>query len=253
MICTSSAWFEYRRPNPQARLRLFCFPYAGGGASLFRNWANALPQSVEVCAVQLPGREGRLNEEPFTSLEPLVQTLAEVLAPYLNMPFAFFGYSMGALIGFELARQLSAEAGLSPRHLFVAAHRAPQLPDRRVPLHRLPDAAFIQRLGSLNGTPVEILQNAEIMELLLPLLRADFTICETYACSTGSPLNCPISAFGGIDDDTVKREELLAWKAQTRDNFTLRMLPGDHFFVQRSRQALLEAVSQDMLQLVSHF
>ena len=128
----SNPWVIVPRPSRELRLRLFCFPYGGGSASIFRAWPQHLPQEVEVCAIQFPGRGARLEEPPFTRLSPLVQTLSRVLRSYLNVPFAFFGHSLGAFISFELGRQLRKENDRSPLHLFVSGQRAPQLPDLEV-------------------------------------------------------------------------------------------------------------------------
>jgi medium-chain acyl-[acyl-carrier-protein] hydrolase len=238
---SSSSWIDYLKPNPHAHLRLFCFPYAGGSASIFRAWVNDLPPDVEVCPVQLPGRENRLMEPSFTRLSSLVQALAQALFPYLDIPFAFFGHSMGALIGFELARELRRQNRPGPRHLFVSAHRAPQIPPRCPPIHQLAEAAFKVELDGLHGTPQEVLQSAELMQLLLPLLRADFAVSETYTYSPEAPLNCSISAYGGLQDK---------WRDQTDHSFTLRMLPGNHFFVHNTQALLLQAVSQDLAVLL---
>lgn len=247
---TLNSWVTCPKPNPQARLRLFCFPYAGGGASIFRTWPDDLPAQIEVCPVQLPGRESRLKEPPFTRLLPLVQTLAQVLHPYLNMPLAFFGHSMGALISFELAHQLRRQYSLDPVHLFVSGRGAPQIPDLEPPIHHLPEAAFVEELRRLNGTPESVLQNAELMRLVLPILRADFAICETYVHSTQEPLDCPISAFGGLQDSEVSYDSLAAWRDQTNSSFTLKMFPGNHFFLHSARSLILSAVSQDLTRLL---
>ncbi len=146
--------------------------------------------------MQLPGRESRLRDPCFTGLEPLVQALP----PYLDMPYAFFGHSLGALIGFELARALVRESRPGPVHLFVSDHSAPQIQNPDPPIHQLPEPDFIKKLRHLNGTPGEVLQHAELMALLLPVLRADFAINETYVYIPGSLLDCPISAFGGLQD-----------------------------------------------------
>ena len=246
---TSSSWIDYLKPNPRANVRLFCFPYAGGGASIFRTWANDVPTGVEVCPVQLPGRESRLIEQPFTRLSSLVQALAQAISPYLDVPFAFFGHSMGALISFELARELRRQNRPGPFHLFVSGHRAPELPPRRRPIHQLADAAFKAELDGLLGTPKEVLQNAELMDLFLPLLRADFAVCETYHYSPETPLNCSISAFGGLQDKEVSYQDLEKWQDQTYRSFTLRKLPGNHFFVHSARELLLQGVFKDLTML----
>jgi len=237
--------------NPQALLRLFCFPYAGGGASIFRTWSNNLPSEVEVCPIQLPGRENRLQEPPFNRLAPLVHVLAHVLLPYLDLPFVFFGHSMGALISFELARYLRRQHAPGPLHLFVSARRAPQIPAINPPIHHLPESAFIEALRDFNGTPESILQNAELMQLLLPVLRADFAVCETYTYSVEDPLACAISTFGGLQDCEVCYDELAAWREQTDGFFTQRMLPGNHFFLRSARVSLLRYITQDLTRLLA--
>jgi len=239
-------WIACRKPNPQARLRLFCFPYAGTGASIFRTWSDSLPADVEVCPVQFPGRGTRLMETPFTQLSPLVQALAQTLLPLLDKPFAFFGHSLGALVGFELARQLRRQSGVQPVRLFVSADRAPQFPHRERPMHALPDEEFLVELRRLNGIPEKVLEEVEIMQTMLPVLRADLAVCETYVYSTEPPLNCPISTFGGLQDRRVSRGDLEAWRNQTSASFSLRMFPGDHFFWHTTQPLLLQVLSQDL-------
>jgi medium-chain acyl-[acyl-carrier-protein] hydrolase len=243
---TFDSWIACRKPNPQARLRLFCFPYAGTGASIFRTWADGLPADVEVCPIQFPGRGTRLMETPFTQLPPLVQALARALVPLLDKPFAFFGHSLGALVGFELARQLRRQSGVQPVHLFVSADRAPQIPHPDRPIHALPEGEFLAELHRLNGIPGKVLEEAELMQIMLPILRADFAVYETYAYSTEPPLNCPISTFGGLQDRRVSRGDLEAWRAQTSGAFSLRMFPGDHFFWNTTQPLLLQALSQEL-------
>ena len=201
---------------------------------------------MEICSVQLPGRENRLREKPFTRLTSLVETLAGVLKPYIKIPFAFFGHSVGALISFELAREIRRQNCFGPIHLFVSGRRAPQLPDPDPPIHRLPEAAFVDELKRLNGTPDAVLQNSELMELFLPVLRADFAILETYDYVPEVPLNCSITAFGGFHDFKANAKELAAWRDQTSGNFTLEMFPGGHFFFQKSKSLFLEKMSQDL-------
>lgn len=232
MLNTSSldSWLICPKPNPDAQIRLFCFPYAGGSANIFRRWSNHLPNTIEVCAVELPGRGMRIKLPPFTQLEPLITELASVLKPKLDKPFAFFGHSMGGLVSFELALLLRKKYGINPNHLFVSAHRAPQLVDPKPPIHNLPEAEFIAELRRLNGTPQTLLENEELMQLFLPILRADFAVLETYVYTQQAPLNIPITAFGGLEDQEVSRDQIQAWQEQTSASFALHMFPGDHFF-----------------------
>jgi medium-chain acyl-[acyl-carrier-protein] hydrolase len=244
----TSAWIAHVRPNPQARLRLFCLPYSGGNASIFAGWADILPAAIEVCPIQLPGHGSRIAEPPLAQIGPLVEAIAGALLPFLDRPFAFFGHSMGALLSFELARLLRRRHGLSPVGLYVSAHRAPQLPDRGPELHALPEPAFWDELRRLNGTPPEVLAHAELRQLIEPILRADFSVCEVYTYTDDEPLACPITAFGGLQDHDVTRDELAAWREQTRGAFALRMLPGDHFFINTARMLLLQALARELAQ-----
>jgi medium-chain acyl-[acyl-carrier-protein] hydrolase len=225
---------------------LFCFPYAGGTAQIYRPWASSLPSTVEVYLINLPGRGMRLHERTFTQMSPMVQEIANVLLPVLDKPFAFFGHSMGALISFELAHHLRSENGLSPAQLFVSGRRAPQIPDTDPPTHELPDAEFIEELRRLNGTPKEVLEHPELMQIMLPVLRSDFAICQTYAYEPRPILDCPITAYGGLLDEDVSREQLEAWGKQTSALFKMRLLPGDHFFIHTAQSLLLEALTHEL-------
>jgi medium-chain acyl-[acyl-carrier-protein] hydrolase len=249
-VSTISPWVIAPQLSSQTRLRLFCFPYAGGGASMFHAWARSLPASVAIHPIQLPGRESRLHEPPFTRIGPLVRALAETLLPHCDLPFALFGHSMGALISFELARTLREQYGLSPAHLFVSAHRAPQIPNPDPTVYLLPEQAFIEKLRRMNGTSKDVLGNAELMALLLPTLRADFTICGTYIYTDGPALDCPISAFVGTQDSIASYAQVEAWREQTRRAFSLRLIPGNHFFLHSAQPLLLWAIGQELRQIL---
>jgi len=238
------------RLRPHARIRLFCFPYAGGSSQIFRNWSDSLSQEIEVCLLQLPGRGNRIQEPAHTGLDALVQDIFEGIIPYLSKPFAFFGHSMGALVSFELARYLRRMQAPVPAQLFLSGRSAPQIPDADPPTYNLPEAEFIKAVRSLNGTPGEVLEHPELMRLMIPLLRADFSVCQTYSYVAESPLNCPITAFGGLEDNEVARESLEAWREHTTDDFKLRMLPGDHFFLHSQQAQLLRILSQEFYQLM---
>jgi medium-chain acyl-[acyl-carrier-protein] hydrolase len=213
---------------------------------MFRSWPDGLPGDVEVCPVQLPGRGTRMSEAPFTRISPLVEALAQSLAPLLDKPFAFFGHSLGAWVGFELARQLRRRSGVPPVRLFVSAARAPQIVGRDRPIHALPEAEFLVELRRLNGIPTEVFENDEVMQIMLPVLRADFAVFETYAYSTEPPLDCAISSLGGLQDDRVGRGDLEAWRDQTTAAFSLRMFPGNHFFLNTIPPLFLQALAQEL-------
>jgi medium-chain acyl-[acyl-carrier-protein] hydrolase len=242
----TSSWLSSSKPKPEAALRLFCFPYAGGGASIFRRWPDALPSTVEVRPVQLPGRDSRWREAPFTNLRLLVEVMASELSACWKEPFAFFGHSMGAVISFALARHLRAVVGVEPVHLFMSGRRAPQVRrDVRV-TYNLPHDEFIEELRKLNGTPDEVLEQTDLMELMLPVLRSDFELVQTYIYTDEPPFECPITAFGGLQDVEASREDLDAWRAHTRGEFTLRLLPGDHFFLNKTPELLHGMLSQQL-------
>jgi medium-chain acyl-[acyl-carrier-protein] hydrolase len=246
----TNKWMGIADCQPDAALRLFCFPYAGGGTSIFRRYEREVPQGVKVCPIELPGRGKRIGEPAFTHITPLVEAAAEALLPYFNKPFAFFGHSMGAKIAFELSRLLHKRHGLKPAHLFVSGSRAPQIPHTAPITYNLPLAEFIQEVQNLNGTPAEVLEHPELMELMVPLLRADFEVVQTYKYTPGPPLICPIRVFGGLQDTHIPLDYLEAWAAQTTSAFSLSLLPGDHFFINSARQALLQILNSDLDQLV---
>ncbi|MBD2681692.1 MULTISPECIES: thioesterase II family protein [Nostoc] len=234
------------QPNPQANLRLFCFPYAGGSSMIFRTWSNSLPRNVEVCAVEYPGRGRQIKSAPIAKLQPLVKAIASSALPYLDKPFAFFGHSMGGLVSFELTRLLRLEYNLKPFHLFISARRAPQIPPTKPPIHGLPEAELLEELRTLNGTPKAVLENPELMQIFLPFLRADFAVLETYNYTPQQPLDCPITIFGGWQDKEVSHEALQAWREQTTATCSLQMFDGDHFFIHPYQNSLLKLISQEL-------
>ena len=238
-------WVTTPRPNERATLRAFVFPYAGSGATAFRTWLDHIPDSVELCPVQLPGRETRLREAPLSSVFSLAEPLADAIATNLDKPFAFIGHSMGALIAFELARELRRRSAQAPLHLFVSGRVAPHVSLERRLFHNRAEPDLISGLLEMGGTPREVLENQEMMKLLIPIIRADFQLNETYVCPHEPPLDCPISAFAGARDTEVRREQLEAWRIHTTGYFQSEMFPGGHFFLREGTQ-FLERVSRDL-------
>ena len=232
----------YGNPRSAAPVRLFCFPHGGAGASAFRGWPRLAGAAVDVAAVQLPGREGRILEPPCREMPALVRRLGDAVLPWLDRPFAFFGHSMGALVAFELARELRRRRAPLPVRLIVSAHHAPQRRSRGRGRYRWSDERLVQDLRELNGTPPSLLDRQELLRLWLPTYRADCALCETYRYGHEPPLPCAISAFGGRDDPFVTPAELRGWRRQTAGAFELRLFPGDHFFAQTSPGPLLRAL-----------
>ena len=217
-----NSWIAYSKPNFQANLRLFCFPYAGGSARVFRDWQDFLPQNIQVCPLEIPGRGSRLMETPFDDMTALIKAIASAIKPCLDLPFAFFGHSLGALVSYELAVFLEREYGKSLTHLIVAGRQAPSIPDPN-PKHALPKADLVAELGLMGGTPKEVLENQELLELLLPMIRADLKLDEAYHYENSEPLNCPITVFGGLDDPETTNESLEAWERHTHNSFLRRL------------------------------
>lgn len=225
-----------RRLDPAARLRLICLPFAGGGTADYRSWSDGLPGSVDVCPVVLPGRESRLRERPHDAMETLIAAMVDPLAAALRrIPYAIYGHSMGAWIGYELARALRQRGVAPPVHLFVAARRAPHLPSRRALLSELPDAEFVDGIQErYQAIPAQILASQELMELFLPTLRGDFTLLDRYRWSGGDPLGIPITALYGRQDTLVAREDVLAWREHTTGPFDVVAIAAGHFFLREA-------------------
>lgn len=239
-------WIPRYRPGTGIRLRLFCLPYAGGGTVPFRDWSRDLPKGVEVVPVCLPGREARIEEPPLRDARELAAAIRDGLRDYLDLPFAVFGHSMGALLAFELTRLLRRDPGKQPVHLVVSGHRGPHLPYPVPPIRDLGPERFVEELRRYDGTPPEALGSAELIELLLPALRADFTVCETYEYAEDDPLECPIAAYGGLRDPDVPRADLEAWAKHTKGEFVVRMFHGGHFYHQASRSLFFQMLSRDL-------
>jgi surfactin synthase thioesterase subunit len=234
MRTRSSPCLPFIAPNPAARIRLFCLPFAGGTASAYRNWEWRVPECVQLAAIQLPGRETRYRDPLVGEMDVLVRQLANELAGWLDLPFAIYGHSMGARIGIELARQLRESDLPGPQHFFAAACDAPihaRLPRRRPMLHRMTDDELIAQIGSLGGIDRDIAGNRELMDLVLPIHRADFRLMELHVPPSDRPLDLPITAIGGLWDDFVIIDALDDWRRETTAAFDLRLVDGDHFFL----------------------
>ena len=230
-----------RRPYPPAA-RLFCLPHVGGAASEYEPWRGGLGDDVEVCAVELPGRQTRMRERPYDRIGPLVADLAAAIDDELDVPYALFGHSMGALVAFELARRLRAAGAPQPCALFVSGAPGPRLTRDREPLYDAPTEKIVAWLDGLGGLPEELRAEPALLECFLPLIRADFALVDTYRYRAQELLECPVVAFAGSDDEAVPLTRVAVWAEETAGRFEYHVLPGGHFFPRTARSALLDRV-----------
>jgi surfactin synthase thioesterase subunit len=231
-------WFKCFGESPDARRRLICFHHAGGGASLFREWHRYCSPDTEVWAVAIPGRETRITEKPVDQLRTLAGMLVEALP--LDLPFAFFGHSLGAVVSFELARQLHEHRLAVPQHLFVSACSAPHLCRRDKSRANLGDAELLRLLEGFGGTPKEILEHPVYLEMVLSILRADFNLIDEYFVPDGCDVRFPITAYVGSSDIHVRPDKILAWDRWATHDFACHSFDGDHFYLTQHREALIK-------------
>ena len=247
----NNPWIYRPRPNARAVARLFCFHHAGVGGAVYRLWPGGLCDKLEVCAVQLPGRGGRLREPPIASIPAIVDAVLPALQPLLDRPFAVFGHSMGAVVGSEFVRTLAECGGPVPEHLVVSGRRPAHVPDTQPLLSVLDDDAFVAELNRrYGGLPAEVLDHAEVMALLLPALRADITALETFHPGRRTPLPCPISAYGGLQDHLTPRAHLEAWRDETLAACHVKVFPGDHFYLEDHRALVLDDLSATLASML---
>lgn len=250
----NKAWLFIPRPNPAARIRLFCFPYAGGNANAFRSWADKLNPQIEIVALQYPGRATRFKEPLIDSMDQMLASLEHALLDSLHeKPFAFLGHSMGASIAFEFTRVLQSKAYPLPKQLIVSGRRAPCEPlahqshPQKQPTYTLPKADFLEKIRQLNGTPAELLEHDDLMELMEPILRNDFKLVETLNYKQEAMLNMPVYVMSGEDDNHVNEATIEAWQDETTESCHFYSFPGDHFFLHTHEGDVLKVIEDILL------
>lgn len=240
-------WFNTYGLPQGARKRIFAFPHSGAGSSFYHQWAmNFDKDDIDFLGIQLPGRESRFQEVPFSSIESLLHNLSIAIKPLLDKPYVLFGHSLGALIAYELCRKLHQEGFLLPRRLYVSGFRSPELPNPNLELHELPDDQITEALKTYAGTPNEILLNRELMQIFLPLLRADFRLHETWSYEASVPLPCPITALSGKQDCITLPTSMYNWEAQTSSLFEHYIYSGDHFFLNQHQQDIIQHIYREL-------
>lgn len=240
-------WWPAAASNPHASLRLLCLPYAGGRAATFRAWPAGLKKDVEVRALALPGRAERIAEPPIDDVTRAVVAIADAAEPLLDRSWAAFGHSMGAVLAFELVRELRRRGHPPPVLLAVAGQDAPPRVMSGGTIHRLSDHELAKELRRLSGTPTEVLEDADVMAVLLPALRADFRICETYACADERPLDSRLLVLDAVGDPETTAEGIAAWGRTTTAETKTVMLPGRHFFLHSAERPVLQAIGRALV------
>lgn len=236
-------WVIRPRKEPSGSRRLFCFPYAGVGASAYRSWVEEASPDLELNFVQYPGRENRIRERPFTRITVLAAAIADAISPLVDRSYAFYGHSVGGKIAFEVVRELRRRETNLPSHLFVGACQAPQIAWSYPELHLLDEEAFIAEMQCrYGGVPTQILDDPELRALLIPTLRADVELLETYSYRPEPVLACDIAVFRGSKDSTVETDSLEAWAEQTNRSFRICGVDGGHFFLQTARREILRTM-----------
>jgi medium-chain acyl-[acyl-carrier-protein] hydrolase len=247
-----SQWLRTYSKCEQPRIRLFCFPYAGGNANIFSAWPNYLPDYVEVVAIQSPGRGGRFSEQPIGCLQTQVTLLHRELLGCLDLPYVFVGHSNGALLAFELARELQKSGNCNLQHIILSAKRAIHLPKVKPVLYNLSDSEFIQRLKEYDFTPTELLSNEEMMQLLMPMLRADFALSDTYQYRDTTLLKTHATLFWGKLDKDVPYQDVLAWQELIDGHVETLSFSDGHFFIATQREQFLAYVRTKLVELCEH-
>ncbi|MCP5061064.1 MAG: thioesterase [Ignavibacteriae bacterium] len=243
-MVNSNNWIVRPNPKHNAKLRLFCFPYAGSSAVVtYRHFVDNLPDFIEVCPVELPGRGARMAEDLIDDLEQVVEEISFALKDFLDIPFAFFGHSMGALISYELSHKVFGQHKVKPSNIYVSAHKAPFTERDGLIMHKLDSNEFTSELMKMDGVSKEIMEHKELMELMLPIIKNDYAVCETYDYKQKEVLDIPITIFGGVNDKDITEANLLQWEKLTSSNFRHFMIEGDHFFLTKEKNSFTRLFS----------
>ncbi|MBT3706382.1 MAG: thioesterase [Proteobacteria bacterium] len=237
-------WITCPEPKPEADLRLFCLPFAGGGASIYRAWSHGLGPKYEVCPIQLPGRENRAGTSAVSDSKHLAEMIASQMSLYLDKPYLVYGHSMGGLLAYEALKQLENAGHALPKTAFIGAHRAPHLPPRRSSMIGLSDHDFIQKISSFGGFEKEVLDSQELIQFILPTLRADFSVCDGYQYHPYQPLDCPLVVFSGTDDPEVPPSDMDEWGQHSIYPLQHISLPAGHFFLKTHATMLQTHIRQ---------
>jgi surfactin synthase thioesterase subunit len=237
-------WIKIFKPLHEPKIRIVCFPYAGGGASVYREWSRFLPDHFELLSLQLPGREDRIRENYADDLFKLIESFHPTLFPMLNLPFVFYGHSMGALIAYEYARYLSHNFNVEPIRLFLSGRSAPNEVRRGKNLNELIDKELIEEVTSMGASKI-LLESPQLAELFIRTIRADLTMLDKYQFIDGHDISCPITVMSGVNDSSFEVEDLDAWNNHTKGGLTKLFYPGGHFYINENLEQVIRSVVYD--------
>ncbi|PID43654.1 MAG: hypothetical protein CSA52_02805 [Gammaproteobacteria bacterium] len=243
---TASPWITCYVPRPYAAVRLICIPHGGGGPQSYKTWAEQLPEHIEVLALGFPGRGSRYAEAAIHSMPPLADGITEALKPFLDKPYALFGHSVGALVAYEAACRIRATGLMQPMRLIVSAHETPENSYTDQPMYTLSDSELLDKIGALGLVPEDAMQNTELVQFILPALRADFELSETYTYRPSEALALPVTAMLGVDDPLLNKNAMQQWEKYTTAAFTLRCYQGDHFYTVSAEQQVLDDIAAEL-------
>lgn len=225
-------------------ITLFCFPFAGGGASTYTSWIKKLKDKITVCPIQLPGREERIMEKPYTDMSELLRDLTDEIVIAIKGKYVLWGHSMGGKIAYELEKYLENK-GYQAQCIFASGCRIPNIPEPN-PIYHLKDEAFKRELERFGGTPKKVLENKELLDFFLPMLRADFTLADKYCDNSMTVLHSPIVAFGGRQDNEAEEEAIKQWSHYTDNTFQYEIFEGDHFYLKEHEDMVIEQLKKHL-------
>ncbi|MFF9351272.1 thioesterase II family protein [Streptomyces sp. NPDC014734] len=241
----NSAWIRRFHPAPESGVRLLCLPHAGGSAPFYFPMSRALSPAVDVLCLQYPGRQDRRQDPGIDNIPDYADAIVAELKPWLDVPTAFFGHSMGAVLAYEVALRLERDGLPGPIALFASGRRAPSR-YREENVHRRDDDGIVKEMQLLSGTDSRILGDEEILRMVLPAIRSDYTAVETYRSEAGAAVSAPITVFTGDSDPRTSLEEAEAWRAHTTAEFDIRVFPGGHFFLANHADEIIEIISKSI-------
>lgn len=248
----SSKWVVIRQPKPTAKLKLICFPYAGGDASVFSSWADKVHPAVEVLAIQAPGRSNRLSEPALRSIDQITESLCSELLPFLDRSYAVLGHSLGARIAYEFVHKTRLKGLRQPVYYIGSGSKAPHVPSREGIRYDLPDNEFIEAIKDLGGTPKAVIENKELMDLVLPTLKADFFLVDTYRAIQRLPLDIPASIFNGLKDYDLDEDFNAQWQTHFSEVLEFKTFDSGHFFINDMREEYLLALNNCLTNVVEN-